>query len=424
LRSGLNFCPSEVEKPSMKYFKRFICSTTTFISISALLLSILLSGSASAQTYRRVFDIRSPLSQDILNLMTSLIREERCPNFPTPDLENITEGVQLAAEDYEIEPGFLLAMMAAEEEYSGLAQARLYYFNLDMGSALANSPAFPVAWFDAERVARAYKAESERYDAREMAIAAYFVGSQSPQLPSNGDAADLPQGLRTIVTNVLNSAAEWSHLGERNAPQVVEASAQTPATSYEQPGVDLTEIENAYVANMMYFNPRLDEETGHQIFEAIRLHAENYPEVDARLVMALVACESSFKPNAVSHAGAQGLGQLMPFTAEHFGVSDPFDIDENIRATFAYLQREVNRWSSYNYTLDRVLAAYNAGPGAVEEYSDAPYYGIPPYDETINYVSRVVNIYFYLLPEDERTELLSGKSRHVTETNGTVQMAQ
>jgi soluble lytic murein transglycosylase-like protein len=113
----------------------------------------------------------------------------------------------------------------------------------------------------------------------------------------------------------------------------------------------------------------------------------------------------------------------MPFTAEHFGVSDPYDIDENIGATFAYLQREINRWSNYNYPLDRVLAAYNAGPGAVEKYTNSPYNGIPPYDETINYVRKVVNIYFYLLPEDERTGRLSGQSRHITQTNGIIRLA-
>ncbi|HDS30657.1 MAG TPA: lytic transglycosylase domain-containing protein [Firmicutes bacterium] len=186
---------------------------------------------------------------------------------------------------------------------------------------------------------------------------------------------------------------------------------------------NLDDIAKAYIQNMMHFNRRLDEETGYKIFNAIANHAQNYRTVDARLVMALVACESSFRPDAVSRAGAQGLGQLMPFTAERFGVSDPFDIDENIGATFAYLEREFDRWSGYNYRLDRVLAAYNAGPGAVERYSDAPHHGIPPYNETINYVRRVVNIYYYLLPEGERTRFLSGQSRHITETNGFVSLA-
>jgi soluble lytic murein transglycosylase-like protein len=146
--------------------------------------------------------------------------------------------------------------------------------------------------------------------------------------------------------------------------------------------------------------------------------------VDARLVMALVAAESAFRPDAVSRCGALGLGQLMPFTAEGFGICDPFSIDENIRGTFAYLDREIARWADYNYPLDRVLAAYNAGPSAVERYTDPPNDGIPPYEETVNYVRIVINYYFYMLPEEERAELLIGRTRHVNQANGIVQLAQ
>jgi soluble lytic murein transglycosylase-like protein len=393
-----------------------------FLSIpTALLLGLVLAGSASAQGYTsRVVDLQSCLSQDILSLLV-----QQCPRFQTPDLERITKDVQISATAYNLEPGFVLAMMVADQEYSSdslarYPQARLYYFNLDM-AAYNNQGVFPIAWFDAERVARAYTAEYQRYNSREKAIAAYFVGHHA--LASDFEVAELPQALRDLVTEVLNKTAEWSHLGERIAPQVVETSAQTPQTSFEQPQYDLTEIEERYVQNMMVFNPRLDSATAHEIFEAIRKNAEDYQDVDARLVMALVACESSFRPNAVSHCGAQGLGQLMPFTSDNFGVLDPFDVNENIRGTFAYLQREIERWSGSNYPLDRVLAAYNAGPGAVEQYSDPPYNGIPPYDETVNYVARVVNIYFYLLPEEERAERLSGKSRHIAEANGTVYLA-
>jgi soluble lytic murein transglycosylase-like protein len=204
---------------------------------------------------------------------------------------------------------------------------------------------------------------------------------------------------------------------------VVEVGSDTPSSAFEMPEYDLSQIEEDYVKNMMHFNSGLDSDTAHEIFAAIARYAEEHQAVDARLVMALVACESSFRPEAVSRCGAQGLGQLMPFTAERFGVEDPFDIDENIGATFQYLERELERWSGYSYPLDRVLAAYNAGPSAVEEYSDAPYYGVPPYSETVNYVRRVVNIYFYLLPEGERARFLRGQSRHVAEANGTVYLA-
>jgi hypothetical protein len=311
--------------------------------------------------------------------------------------------------------------MKGEESYAGYPQTRLYYYNLD-NNVTASQDNFPSAWFDAERVARSYYVQYDRYGDRAAAIAAYFVGSQS--IPANGDFSSLPQAMIDLITSIMTMDAEWSHLGEQRGPQVVEVDESTPETSFEQTEYDFSEVEQAYIQNMMHFNPGLDDETASEIFAAIYNHASDFQAVDARLVMALVACESSFRPDAESHCGAQGLGQLMPFTSERFGVEDPFNIDENIRATFAYLDREINRWNSFNYPLDRILAAYNAGPGAVEEYSDAPYNGIPPYEETVNYVKKVVNIYFYLLPEEERGARLSGQSRHVIETNGTTQLAR
>lgn len=369
-----------------------------------------------AQNYeRRVIDLRSPLSQDIMELLV-----KQCPKFQIQDYQKIAIDVQIAAKAYELEPGFILAIMAAEEDYPRFPQARLYYFNLDMGP-IADPAIFPVPWFDAERIARAYRAQFERYDDREKAIAAYFVGHQ--QLAPNFEVSKLPQNLKNIISKVLKLSAEWAHLGERKGPQIVTTDEKTPENSFQQPEWDLSEIEKSYIQNMMYFNPKLKPSTAREIFQSILKNAQDFPEVDARLVMALVACESSFRPEAVSRAGALGLGQLMPFTAKHFGVSDPFDINENIRATFAYLRRELKRWSKHNYQLDRVLAAYNAGPSAVEKYTDPPYHGIPPYNETRNYVRKVINIYFYLLPEDERWDRLHGKSRHITEAHASVHLA-
>ncbi len=380
--------------------------------------SLLLASTANAQEpySGRIIDLRSPLSQDIMAVLA-----EYLPAARISDLEAITRDIQLAADDYSTQPSLLLALMAGEEEYPGYPQARLYYYNLDTHS-LGDTTDFPSAWYDSQRVARAYAAEYERYEDRTAAIAAYYVGSRA--LPPDGDISGLAQGLKDLIGYVQTLDAQYSHLGERSGPQIVETDENTPESAYDAPVYDLTEIQQAYIDNMVYFNRNLDEATAQEIFRAIQTHASEYQTVDARLVMALVACESSFRPDAVSHAGAQGLGQLMPFTAERFGVEDPFDIDENIRATFAYLAREIERWAGQHWPLDRILAAYNAGPNAVEQYTDPPHDGIPPYQETINYVRRVVNIYFYLLPEGERAELLLGQSRHITEENGSVQLAQ
>jgi len=108
-------------------------------------------------------------------------------------------------------------------------------------------------------------------------------------------------------------------------------------------------------------------------------------EVDANLVLALIAVESAFNPAALSPARAQGLMQFIPETAERFGVKRPFNPDDNVRGGLAYL-----RWllAYFKGDVPLVLAAYNAGEGAVEKYR-----GIPPYPETQYYVKKIIGLY-------------------------------
>jgi soluble lytic murein transglycosylase-like protein len=103
--------------------------------------------------------------------------------------------------------------------------------------------------------------------------------------------------------------------------------------------------------------------------------------VEEAVVRAIIHAESAYRANAISHAGAQGLMQLIPATASRFGVSDPFDPGQNIRGGVQYLAWLMKRYSS-NLTL--VAAAYNAGEGAVDRNG-----GVPPYSETQRYVQRV-----------------------------------
>jgi soluble lytic murein transglycosylase-like protein len=106
--------------------------------------------------------------------------------------------------------------------------------------------------------------------------------------------------------------------------------------------------------------------------------------IEASLVKAIIMAESKCDPKAVSSKGAQGLMQLMPSTAKNLNVSRPFDPRENIIGGVKYIK---GLMASYG-NLELALAAYNAGPGAVQRYA-----GIPPYRETMNYVKRVIGYY-------------------------------
>jgi soluble lytic murein transglycosylase-like protein len=107
--------------------------------------------------------------------------------------------------------------------------------------------------------------------------------------------------------------------------------------------------------------------------------------VPAGLVRAVLMAESAGNPSAVSVAGAQGLMQLMPGTAAGCGIVNPFDPVENVQCGTGYLHTLLRHYHN-NVTL--AVAAYNAGPGAVDRY-----HGVPPYAETRAYVVRVLNAY-------------------------------
>ena len=142
----------------------------------------------------------------------------------------------------------------------------------------------------------------------------------------------------------------------------------------------------AYVAAIRYFNPGIDEDEAREIVAAIARESIAQ-SVDPRLVVAVVATESSFDRTARSSAGARGLGQLMPSTAADDNVSDVENIDQNIHGTVLTLKGNLDHYARYDKQHQYVyaIAAYNAGSGAVDEY-----HGVPPYDETVHYVWKVI----------------------------------
>src|SRR5580658_336532 len=117
---------------------------------------------------------------------------------------------------------------------------------------------------------------------------------------------------------------------------------------------------------------------------ALILTAAGKHGVSAAFITSIVAAESNFNPNALSPKGAIGLMQLMPATAHLFGA-DPAIPEQNVDAGTHYLRVLIDKYHRYRNWLTRVIAAYNAGPGAVDRYR-----GVPPYRETKIYVARVL----------------------------------
>ena len=163
------------------------------------------------------------------------------------------------------------------------------------------------------------------------------------------------------------------------------ASADSAATR----NVSGDQAMRAYVSAIRYFNPGIDEDEARRIVAAIARESLA-AHVDPRLIVAIVATESAFDRTARSSAGARGLGQLMPSTAADDHVVDVEDIDQNIHGTVITIKGNLDHYARYETQRQYVyaIAAYNAGSGAVDEY-----HGVPPYDETVHYVWKVITLW-------------------------------
>ncbi|MGB9812485.1 MAG: peptidoglycan DD-metalloendopeptidase family protein [Thermovenabulum sp.] len=138
-------------------------------------------------------------------------------------------------------------------------------------------------------------------------------------------------------------------------------------------------------------------------YEIFEKAAEKY-NISRELIIAVAIAESGLNPYAKSPKGAIGVMQLMPDTAKSLGVEDAYDIKQNIEGGAKYLKQLQDKYGSKN--IDYILAAYNAGPGNVDRYG-----GIPPFEETINYVEKVKNIMGkgYIVIDEEFIKPVEGK---------------
>ena len=179
-----------------------------------------------------------------------------------------------------------------------------------------------------------------------------------------------------VASLLINKAAE---LGNERAKEIL------PLISRGVGAVMPACITEAIAApTEAAFDPQSVPPVRREVAQLVQQWAPKY-SIDPALVMALISTESNFNPRAVSPKNAQGLMQLIPATAERFGVKKPFDVVESLKGGLSYL-----RWLMAYFKGDvaLVLAAYNAGEQAVDRYR-----GIPPFRETQDYVKHITSVY-------------------------------
>jgi Transglycosylase SLT domain len=192
-----------------------------------------------------------------------------------------------------------------------------------------------------------------------LALAAFAAGARA-------DYFVLRSGARLNVT-------AYQLVGERYRIQMNGGSAEIAAA-------DVIAIEPEEIFIPVPRMPLIQAPYGDLIQSAAKKYG-----VDADLIFSVIAAESNFNPRVISRRGARGLMQLLPATGTRFGVKDIFDPAQNIDAGTQYLRDLMAR---YQGDLVLTLAAYNAGPGAVQRYGH-----VPPYNETISYVRAIRKTY-------------------------------
>lgn len=202
-----------------------------------------------------------------------------------------------------------------------------------------------------------------------------------------------PADFEALELEALRQRAEAEAARPRPKPVVRALSGLAgpigkPKRDWDLPASEATPYYASYVAKM---NKRLSEAEAYRIAEGVVGFSIRYG-VDARLILAMVQIESGFDPSARSSAGAMGLGQLMPGTAQGLGITDAYDTTDNLYGTVRTIRGHLERYAKQTQdgydALVLALAAYNAGSGAVRRHG-----GVPPYRQTQNYIPKVIALY-------------------------------
>jgi tetratricopeptide (TPR) repeat protein len=208
-------------------------------------------------------------------------------------------------------------------------------------------------------------------------------------LQPSGEVALWLGAAYTQVGNDVEARRAFVRASHSPRPQTARVAAQwlRAASGRSAPVLHDEAGADAYARIVRWYNPVLAAAQVDAIVRSVLYYSMLY-RVDPRLVMALIAVESGFRIHVQSHAGAYGLGQLMPATWQALGVN-PADPVANIYGTVQVLRANLDQFGS-NHAL--ALAAYNAGRGAVTRYG-----GIPPFNETQWYVVNVMDLYRHLV---------------------------